>query len=57
MSMPSGKILTRIDGPDDRAGWAFASDDLAYYAVTSYSAATTVLDAAALFSAVTPAAR
>jgi hypothetical protein len=41
LSMPSGKLLTRIDGPDPR-GWAFASEDVAYYAVTRYTDPTTV---------------
>jgi hypothetical protein len=41
MTMPSGKILTRIDGPDPR-GWLFASDDVAYYAVTRSTGPTTV---------------
>ena len=41
LSMPSGNVLARIDGPDPR-GWAFASDDVAYYAVTRYNDPTTV---------------
>src|SRR5256885_13289239 len=41
MTMPSGKVLARIDGPDPR-GWLFAPDDVAYYAVTRYTDPTTV---------------
>jgi hypothetical protein len=41
MTLPSGKVLARIDGPDPR-GWVFASDDVAYYAVTRFTDPTTV---------------
>jgi hypothetical protein len=41
MSMPSGEVLARIDGPDPR-GWVFAPGDVAYYAITRYKDPTTV---------------
>lgn len=41
MSMPSGEVLARIDGPDAR-GWLFAPGDVAYYAITRYKDPTTV---------------
>jgi hypothetical protein len=41
MSMPSGNVLTRIDGADPR-GWVFAPGDVAYYAITRYKDPTTV---------------